>query len=230
MQHRSSTRRTFDKLLAGMAHMQVDGQQQPRTTASDREQHTHSMQASDLTPKEGVGRCYYTQLPRLIKVSKAYRCMVPFLSLSLVLLCDMVFFYLFMKVQCLFQVKAVRPGKFVELCWLYIPPPLLPGTFVPAPCNSQPPATPSPFKTLNRYQQNCGFRASHVKAKGTASLPTAVPPLDCMFGATEHCLPFFQKGWAASAGSRHVAPAAHSSEPRQDSHAEPDSAEALQQQ
>lgn len=59
--------------------MQVDEQQQPYTTVSDREQEDHNKQASDLTPKEGVGRCYYTQLPRLVKVSKAYNSMVPFL-------------------------------------------------------------------------------------------------------------------------------------------------------
>ena len=56
--------------------MQVDGQQQPCTTDSDREQDMHSMQAPDLTPKEGVGRCYYTQLPRLVKASKAHICIV----------------------------------------------------------------------------------------------------------------------------------------------------------
>lgn len=65
--------------------MQVDGEQQPHTTASDRQQHMHGMRASDLTHKEGVGRCYYTQLPRLVKVSKAYCCMVPFLFMSLIL-------------------------------------------------------------------------------------------------------------------------------------------------
>lgn len=59
--------------------MQVDSQQEPHTTAPNREQDVHSMQASDLTRKEGVGRCYYTQLPRLVKVSKAYSCMAPLL-------------------------------------------------------------------------------------------------------------------------------------------------------
>lgn len=49
--------------------MQVDGQQQPQTAASDRAQDMHSMQTPDLTPREGVGRCYYTQLPRLVKVT-----------------------------------------------------------------------------------------------------------------------------------------------------------------
>ncbi|KAL3161609.1 hypothetical protein ABBQ32_010467 [Trebouxia sp. C0010 RCD-2024] len=54
---------------SGSAPMQVDGQQQPQTAASDRAQDMHSMQTPDLTPREGVGRCYYTQLPRLVKVA-----------------------------------------------------------------------------------------------------------------------------------------------------------------
>lgn len=65
--------------------MQVDSQQQPRSTASDSEQDVHSMQASDLTRKEGVGRCYYTHLPRLVKVSEAHTCMHPSLCMCLVL-------------------------------------------------------------------------------------------------------------------------------------------------
>ena len=56
--------------------MHVDGQQQPRTAASDREQDMQSMQTPDLTPREGVGRCYYTQMPRLVKVNTAYMYMV----------------------------------------------------------------------------------------------------------------------------------------------------------
>ena len=51
--------------------MHVDSQQQPRTDASEREQDMQSMQTPDLTPREGVGRCYYTQLPRLVKVNTA---------------------------------------------------------------------------------------------------------------------------------------------------------------
>ena len=73
--------------------MQGDCQQQPHTTASDREQHMQSVQASDLTHKEGVGRCYYTLLPRLVKVSKAYSYMVPILFVSLILECNMVYVF-----------------------------------------------------------------------------------------------------------------------------------------
>ncbi len=54
--------------------MRVDGEQQSEATPSDRQQDTSDMQTSDLRPQEGVGRCYYTQLPRLVKVP-------PFLAL-----------------------------------------------------------------------------------------------------------------------------------------------------
>lgn len=64
--------------------MQMDSQQQPHDTASDRGQDMHSMQTPDLTPREGVGRCYYTQMPRLVKVSKA--CMVATILWQCILL------------------------------------------------------------------------------------------------------------------------------------------------
>lgn len=53
---------------AGSTAMQVDGEQQSEATPSDRQQDTSDMQTSDLRPQECVGRCYYTQLPRLVKV------------------------------------------------------------------------------------------------------------------------------------------------------------------
>ncbi len=59
---------------AGNTAMRVDGEQQSEATPSDRQQDTSDMQTSDLRPQEGVGRCYYTRLPRLVKVP-------PFLAL-----------------------------------------------------------------------------------------------------------------------------------------------------
>ena len=48
--------------------MQADSEQQSEATPSDRQQNISDMQTSDLRPQEGVGRCYYTRLPRLVKV------------------------------------------------------------------------------------------------------------------------------------------------------------------
>ncbi len=59
---------------AGSPAMRVDGEQQFEATPSDRQHDTSDMQTSDLTPQEGVGRCCYTPLPRLVKVP-------PFLAL-----------------------------------------------------------------------------------------------------------------------------------------------------
>lgn len=53
---------------AGSTAVRVDGEQQSEAAPSDRQQDMSDMQASDLKPQEGVGRCYYTQLPRLVKV------------------------------------------------------------------------------------------------------------------------------------------------------------------
>ena len=53
--------------------MEEDGQQQtsgqPSTATA-----TSDVRESDLQGQEGVGRCYYTQLPRLVKVSSASTC------------------------------------------------------------------------------------------------------------------------------------------------------------
>lgn len=54
--------------FAGSTAMRLDGEQQSEANPSDRQQDTSDMQASDLRPQEGVGRCYYTRLPRLVKV------------------------------------------------------------------------------------------------------------------------------------------------------------------
>lgn len=48
--------------------MQVDGEQQSEASPTDRQPDVSNMQTSDLKTQEGVGRCYYTQLPRLVKV------------------------------------------------------------------------------------------------------------------------------------------------------------------
>ena len=53
---------------AGSTAMRVDGEQQSEATPSDEQQDTSDLQTSDLRPQEGVGRCYYTRLPRLVKV------------------------------------------------------------------------------------------------------------------------------------------------------------------
>lgn len=94
---------------AGNVPMQVDGQQQPCTTDSDREQEDHSTHACDLTQKEGVGRCYYTQLPRLVKVSKAYSRMVAFLFQCLGVPCDVVYTD-FTGLSCVLQINQVSHG------------------------------------------------------------------------------------------------------------------------
>ncbi|DBA72231.1 TPA: hypothetical protein ACH3X2_010623 [Trebouxia sp. C0005] len=52
----------------GSTALRVDGEQQSEATPSDRQQDTSDLQTSDLRPQEGVGRCYYTRLPRLVKV------------------------------------------------------------------------------------------------------------------------------------------------------------------
>lgn len=56
---------------AGSTALRVDGEQQSEATPSDRQQDTSDLQTSDLRPQEGVGRCYYTRLPRLVKVPPA---------------------------------------------------------------------------------------------------------------------------------------------------------------
>ena len=61
--------------------MQVDGAQQSQSTASDRQQDGHSMPGPDLKPQEGVGRCYYTQLPRLVKVRQHLLCLLALFTL-----------------------------------------------------------------------------------------------------------------------------------------------------
>ena len=48
--------------------MHVDGEQRSEAGPSDRQQDISDMQASDLHVQQGVGRCYYTHLPRLVKV------------------------------------------------------------------------------------------------------------------------------------------------------------------
>lgn len=48
--------------------MEVDGQQQEPSGAAGPGTAGTAMRESDLQAQEGVGRCYYTQLPRLVKV------------------------------------------------------------------------------------------------------------------------------------------------------------------
>lgn len=49
--------------------MEIDEQQQPPPGQADAGNVASGMRESDLKAQEGVGRCYYTQLPRLVKVS-----------------------------------------------------------------------------------------------------------------------------------------------------------------
>ena len=56
-------------MFTGATPMQADDSQQPQTTATVRQQGAQSMQEPDLNPREGVGRCYYTQMPKLVKVT-----------------------------------------------------------------------------------------------------------------------------------------------------------------
>lgn len=53
--------------------MHVDGEQRAEAGPSDRQQDMSAMQASDLKVQQGVGRCYYTHLPRLVKVTLGAR-------------------------------------------------------------------------------------------------------------------------------------------------------------
>lgn len=51
--------------------MEVEGQQQEPSGAAELGTGGNALRTSDLKAQEGVGRCYYTQLPRLVKVPNA---------------------------------------------------------------------------------------------------------------------------------------------------------------
>lgn len=73
-------------VAVGNCSMGEDGQQQasgqPNTATA-----TSDVRQSDLQAQEGVGRCYYTQLPRLVKVSSASTCK-QYLQLAVLLIED----------------------------------------------------------------------------------------------------------------------------------------------
>lgn len=69
--HRRQSSLPYSAVVAGNPSMEVDEQAAPPSDQPDAHHATNGVQGSDLKAQEGVGRCYYTQLPRLVKVRPA---------------------------------------------------------------------------------------------------------------------------------------------------------------
>ena len=69
--HRGQSSLPYSAVVAGNPSMEVGEQPAPPSVQPEAKHATNGAQESDLKAQEGVGRCYYTQLPRLVKVRPA---------------------------------------------------------------------------------------------------------------------------------------------------------------
>ena len=150
--------------------MQVDSQQEPHTTAPNREQDVHSMQASDLTRKEGVGRCYYTPTAQTCQSEQSIQ--LHGSTPPCAWFFNVTWYIVF--AQFLLQIRLDRHGHYLAVYVLYVEVYILytwPSPVPPSSLQTLASSRPQIAISTSRLAADSGFNDFHVKADG---VPTGV--------------------------------------------------------